>query len=331
MKRTRRDPEDVGMSFLDTLSAGFGAIILMVMMTRVVEPAVVEDSSKHLRGSVKAMQERVYQLRGDSRVLDERLVARQQELATEEQRLAMLELQLKELKSKVPDAKLPEPGGTINDKYALAKQTLTDEMQRLLANRKIVGNAIGGIPVDSEYIIFIIDTSGSMLQGSWPLVLKKVEECLTIYPSVKGVQVMNDQGILMFPQYRDAWIPDTPQLRKSMLQKLTNWSAFSESNPERGIETAISTFYAPDKKISLYVFGDDFAGEGTVRRMIEVVDRLNAKDSQGRRRVRIHAVGFPNNFFGPLGSSGSAYRFANLMRELAQRNNGTFIALPSNH
>ena len=34
-------------------------------------------------------------------------------------------------------------------------------------------------PDDSEYIIFIIDTSGSMFKHVWPMVLKKVEETLT--------------------------------------------------------------------------------------------------------------------------------------------------------
>ncbi|GAG30524.1 unnamed protein product, partial [marine sediment metagenome] len=51
---------------------------------------------------------------------------------------------------------------------------------------------IGGIPVDSEYIIFIIDTSGSMHNYAWSMVRKKMEEILEIYPKVKGIQVMNN-------------------------------------------------------------------------------------------------------------------------------------------
>ena len=49
-----------------------------------------------------------------------------------------------------------------------AKQELTEEMKRLLASiptRK--DNPVGGVPVDSEYIIFMIDTSGSMQSGCW--------------------------------------------------------------------------------------------------------------------------------------------------------------------
>ena len=54
-----------------------------------------------------------------------------------------------------------------NDLLA-AKQSLTDEMARLLGSGfQRRNNTIGGITVDSEYIIFVIDTSGSMQQGAW--------------------------------------------------------------------------------------------------------------------------------------------------------------------
>ena len=57
--------------------------------------------------------------------------------------------------------------------------------QYLDYRRQRLVNTIGGVPVDSEYIIFIIDTSGSMQQNAWPLVLKKVTEVLEIYPQEK--------------------------------------------------------------------------------------------------------------------------------------------------
>ena len=70
---------------------------------------------------------------------------------------------------------------------------MTEEMQRLLANYNPDKDdtTVGGIPVDSEYIIFVIDTSGSMFQGPWDLVLEKVSETLAVYPRIKGIQVTN--------------------------------------------------------------------------------------------------------------------------------------------
>ena len=57
----------------------------------------------------------------------------------------------------------------IQNELVLARQRLTEEMQRLLADYRPDPDEymVGGIPVDSEYIIFIIDTSGSMQQYAW--------------------------------------------------------------------------------------------------------------------------------------------------------------------
>src|SRR3546814_19764344 len=94
-------------------------------------------------------------------------------------------------------------------------------MRRLLAQRNEKPSAtdspIGGIPVDSEYIIFVIDTPGSMKQGAWSLVVRKMEEILSSYPKVLGDQIMNDQGYYMFQAYAGPWIPDTPPRRTFIL------------------------------------------------------------------------------------------------------------------
>ena len=90
----------------------------------------------------------------------------------------------------------------IRDQLALAQQELTEEMKRLLAQRRTAPpeRLVGGVPVDSEYVVFIIDTSGSMQSLAWTLMRRKVEETLRIYPRVKGIQVMSDQGQFMFSQ-----------------------------------------------------------------------------------------------------------------------------------
>jgi hypothetical protein len=200
-------------------------------------------------------------------------------------------------------------------------------MKRLLGTQHQAKNQlVGGIPVDSEYIIFIIDTSGSMFSYAWPRMLKELQNTLAIYPKVKGIQVMNDMGNYLFPSYRGKWIPDTPGRRDIIVQNLRGWSIFSNSSPVEGIEAAIRTFAAPDKKISLYVFGDEFTGP-SITQVIDTVDRLNRVDSQGNRLVRIHGVGFPTQFSRAPHLQGTGIRFATLMRELTHRNGGTFVAL----
>ena len=205
-----------------------------------------------------------------------------------------------------------------------ARQSLSAEMERLLGlGFTRTDDTIAGIPVDSEYIIFVIDTSGSMYGHAWNLARQKVSETLDIYPAVKGIQVMNDMGDYMFQQYAGRWIEDSEAIRRSIVQRMGTWNVYSNSSPVEGIEHAIDAFYADDKKISIYVFGDDFQGR-SIEQVVDRVDRKNRVDETGLRRVRIHAVGFPV----VLGSA-SGVRFAALMRELTYRNNGTFVGLPT--
>ena len=133
---------------------------------------------------------------------------------------------------------------------------------------------------------------------------------------------MNDMGDYMFSQYAGQWIPDSDAIRRSIVARMGTWSVHSNSSPVEGIQRAINVFYAEDKKISIYVFGDDFQGE-SIERVVDRVDRMNRVDETGERRMRIHAVGFPV----VLGTR-TGDRFAALMRELTYRNNGTFVALP---
>jgi hypothetical protein len=94
-----------------------------------------------------------------------------------------------------------------------------------------------------------------------------------------------------------------------------------------GIEAAIRRFYSQDKRISLYVFGDDFSS-GSIQTVIDTVARLNRADKSGKHRVRIHAVGFPVQF-NQGGLPINAVRYAALMRKLAEENGGSFVGLNS--
>jgi hypothetical protein len=189
--------------------------------------------------------------------------------------------------------------------------------------RRAPVDAVAGLPVDSEYIIFIIDTSGSMANYAWPLMLRKMQEVLDAYPTVKGWQVMSDEGAYMFPSYRGRWLPDTPAQRKLVLDRLRDWFPFSNSSPVEGIVEAIRTYHSTGKRISLYVVGDEFTGS-SVDSVVRAVDIINREDRTGERRVRIHALAFPVR---PDAPQFTSVRFATLMRVLCARNGGTFVGL----
>jgi len=329
MRRQRREIETVSLSFLDVISCGFGALILLLVLTKVYEPIVLEDTIENLEGYLAALQQDLFDMRGEAKALNREMVHKEDKQKEELDKLAHLNADLSALQSKF-DATIDKSkiDNIIEGRLADAKQSLTAEMERLLAEYKksIDENKIGGIPVDSEYVIFIIDTSGSMYNYAWPLVLQKVSETLAIYPKLKGIQVMNDMGNYMFSQYANEWIPDTSARRRAILERLRSWSVFSNSSPVEGITKAISTFYRPGRKISLFVFGDEFSGR-SIQRVVDIIDRINREDEDGNRLVRIHAIGFPVQFANPPRYQDTGIKFAILMRTLCERNGGTFVGL----
>jgi hypothetical protein len=327
-RRVRRAPPEGSLSFLDVICCGFGSIILLLMVTKTVQPQIMEASTALLQGKLVAMQEQLFNIRGETTVLNLDLNAKQEQVSEYEKRIAILRGQMASAKSRYDSLQVDTSSdAAIAGQLAVAKQQLSEEEKRLLGTQHHSKNQlIGGIPVDSEYIIFVIDTSGSMFGYAWERLLKEIEATLNIYPEVKGIQVMSDEGTYMFSSYRGKWIPDSPARRQVIIQNLRNWNVFSNSSPVEGIEAAIRDFGGQGKKISIYVFGDEFTGE-SISSVIDTVDRLNKTDANGNRLVRIHGVGFPTQFSREANMQTTGIRFATLMRELTHRNGGTLVLL----
>lgn len=327
-KRRQRDADGIGLSFLDAICCGFGAIVLLLVLTKTAEPTIVEDRGTGMEAMAEELASRLPDLTLSITSLQQKLADEQERLAQARQRVAKIAPAAASARAAENDNRLDaRAAATIETRLAVARQELTEEMQRLLASqpRPRPNAPVGGIPVDSEYIIFIIDTSGSMQSYAWPHMLRKLEETLNIYPGVKGIQVMNDMGGYLFSSYAGKWIPDTPARRKIILEQLRSWQPFSNSSPVEGITRAIQTYGRDSNRVSIYVFGDEFTGP-SIQQVLDTVSRLNRKDSRGRPRVRIHSVGFPVQFAGG-GARPSGVRFATLMRTLCYENGGTFVGL----
>ncbi len=330
-KKSRRETDSFTVSFLDVASCGFGAMIILLMITRNSPPVTLEISDVTPEATVTELQEQLFEIRGETTILNRELNARHEQLSSLTERVARLRRDLNDVQGRYNASnQLSEEITEEAGRLAIARQTLTEEMQRLLANVAAPeDNAIGGVPVDSEYIIFVIDTSGSMANtpGNWDKMLEVIDNTLDVYPQVKGIQVMNDMGDYMFNSYSNRWIPDSPGRRNQIISTLRSWQPYSNSSPVEGVTRAINAFYSPDKKISIYVLGDDFQPGGSIRDVVDTIDRINIEDASGNRLVRIHGIGFPTIFRGPPRFHQSAYRYTNLMRELTQRNGGTFVGL----
>ena len=328
--REKRSIDVFNLAFLDVVSCGFGAIILLLVLALALEPAKLKSLFEGLSNQI--VEKNDNRAQQEIEIKEVKLELDQKKKSLKEAQIAIAKLQ-KELNNAISENKISSQKAIqqaqLQDKLNQVLQTLTDEMRALNARSQYQppkdDSTIGGIPVDSEYIVFVIDTSGSMVRFAWPAVVKKVQEVLRVYPNVKGLQILNDQGTHMFSSMAGRWIPDTPARRKEVVRRLVNWQSFSNSSPVEGINVAIRSYFKEDKPMSIYVFGDDFS-TGNINKVVEDVIRINKKDNQGKPRVRIHAFGFPVQFSDPTYVK-NRRQFAHLMRLLAEQNGGSFVGL----
>jgi hypothetical protein len=326
-RRTRRDTETFSMSFLDCICCGFGAIILLLVLNEFGEPIQLEQAKLDLDAQIVKMEREVFDIRGMALVLERELRARIEQLSEEQRRIARLRGDLSSIEGRhKASADEEEALKKLDQKLTEARRALVDETRLLQVSgrRQVYNQPVAGVPIDSEYVIFVVDTSGSMQSMNWRRAERRLEEVLNIYPKLKGIQVMDDMGGYMFTEYRDKWIPDSPARRRAIVDRFRNWKAFSNSSPAEGIIAAIRTFWTRDHPISIYVFGDEFTGP-SIQDVVDTVDRINRSAGSGERLVRIHSLGFPIPGQYPQHTS---MRYATLMRILSARNGGVFVGLP---
>ena len=322
----RRSVEVFSLSFLDCICCGFGAIILLLVLTDYARPVKIESSRVSLQARLRDLQRQLQEIRGESTDLERQLQGRVETQRRERHELEHLSGDLSRLQGQYSASKQEAAvTNTIESELVGAKQKLSAQMLRLLQDRanRPPTEAVAGIPIDSEYIIFVVDTSSSMTTNHWDVNLAIIDEILGIYPHVKGLQVMNDQGTYMFTGTQGRWLEDTPAQRDAIRSRARHWHAFSQSNPVPGMEEAIRSYWDSDKRVSLFVLGDEFTGD-SIQVALDSIGQLNKPDTNGRRPVRIHAIGFPE---GAGMSPFTNIRFAALMRLVTEQNNGTFITV----
>ena len=314
MKNYKKEFNIFNLSFLDIISCGFGAVVLLVL---------ISNTASNTSSSTVAEVERLFG-----------------QVTTLENAIDNLARKIDAQKNKNDD-QLEESGSLGNAAQTLSKNlaikereenALTSDLQGLSLVQSTLqrisispstsdtprDEEVGGIPVDSDYVIFIVDTSGSM-QSIWARVSQEILNVLDIHPKVKGFQILNDQGIPLISGYSGRWIPDTPQRRKSVMKVFSSWRDLSNSSPVEGIEMALKRYAKPGQSTAIYVFGDDYTG-GSYDPVIAGITKMNRRQQNGQRLAKIHGIGFLSNR--------TTGHFAILMRELTKRNGGTFLALP---
>ena len=76
-RRRRRSIDIFNLSFLDVVSCGFGAIILLLVIVKVSEPHVIEQLAVDLTALLARLEAELHALRGNTTVLNRELTEKQ--------------------------------------------------------------------------------------------------------------------------------------------------------------------------------------------------------------------------------------------------------------
>ena len=308
--KKREQLEPFSLSFLDVISCGFGAVVMLVLIFKPQTEAVEiqekpSSSSFELVSRVLALTELKDELMAmlqseksaDSTVdmVSESLKA---SLDRERQKLETSKAEIQELKKQL---------AAMSSKVETVKNAALSQ-----GNKDKLDDEVAGIPVDRKYVIFIVDTSGSMKQ-IWDKVSRTMNKILEIHPKVDGFQIMNDNGNYLVSGYAKKWMQDTPTMRNRIMDLFSGWGSSSNSNPHEGMRQALSDYRNYQTDLSIYVLGDDFTG-GDFDSVLNEIATLNKKNA------RINGLSF-------ISPKASTDRFGTLMREVSQNNDGAFISM----
>lgn len=302
----REAPDAFGTAFLDIISCGFGAIVLLILIFK-FEPDVsglASVKNDDANAKIKQLYGLVDELKAEPAIDNEQ---------SAKAKAAMLKTaQAKLERAMAETAKLQQTSSELKKQLgALQKQIKKQQIAGTSeGDQSRQDDEVGGIPVDRDYVIFIVDTSGSMKE-IWHKVMREIDNILTVHPQLKGFQVINDNGNYLVSGYAGKWMQDTPSMRKRAMKLFSSWASISNSSPVEGIETALTRYSKYTKDLSIYVIGDDFTGTN--------FDQVILRTRQlNKGRARIHAL----NFISP---NASTDRFSTLMREICRENQGTFL------
>jgi len=333
----RRQTEIFSLSFLDCICCGFGAIILIFVISigsRQREQLDVLLALQRALAEQAAALTRIEAAQLDARREQQRIAPRLEEAR---RRQDSLQSMIDQLERSLQQEKKGQQALLVDldelRKEIAARQRKPDHELKL----KEVPPAPVGLPVGSNFLAFVVDTSGSMRDpnfgGLWPVVIRTVETVLDAYPNVQGIQLIDGDGRFILGRRGSGtagWLPDTPQTREAIKRTLRRYDQDTVSNPVPGIYNAMRFLYDKENagmRMGIFVFGDEFNSPQSADEVIRRLDELNPANDQGARAVTINAVGFPTTIRYQFSMGNTGLRFANLMRTVTYLHGGAFIAL----
>ena len=339
LARKRRQTEVFSLSFLDCICCGFGAVLLIFLLT-------ISKKGDVDQADVDLARERLRQIQTEVKRNQEDLDRLAAALAQARQDLTDAERRVEQDRTRISDRRrelllMLQQTGALRD----ALQTLLGEKQALPTEAEPppvpVPNVdrrqyLTGVKLHGEFVVFLLRASGSMLDDTidgaaarladpddkkreapkW----RKVIEALTwmlaaLEPGTRfQILVFNEETVPLLPGRGEEWF--NPQDRETMTQILTRLNAIVPKGPAN-LERAFSTLRAlprlPDSVVlltdGLPTRSDSLALEGD----IDEASRVRFFEIAARQlppRVPVSTILFPL-LTGDPGAPGLFWELAN--------------------
>ena len=312
MSKQRKISELFSMSFLDIMACGFGALVLILLISEFQESEVkeVENNADIFLEAQEEKAKKIIKVES----LDKLMSLNIEDLISARERLDVLKMEL-DKKSSI-SSKLNDLASDTD--FQISKQRLKS------LSAPMEQKEASGIKLDSRYLVFIIDTSGSM--EPWAKIVQEIDSLIQTFPDLEGYMVMNDDGSIFHGG--DPWLNPTKINRSASIGILrANRAKYgSRSNPIVGLKKVIRVWGDKYKDLGVFIMGDDILDQ---TRRIETISqevlKLNT-DSSGKNKVRVNAVGFLTSRANPSQQQGNK-NYLMLMRELTEQSDGAMVVV----
>lgn len=302
------------MSFLDIMACGFGALVLILLISEFQETeikVVINDANRFLDAN-DLMETRINELSVIDNKIDTELI----ELSQINNNIKKLNLILK---------KRQLIAKNLND-LASDNQYSINKKRSAQQNQLIEQNEASGIKIDSRYLVFIIDNSGSMqTSGPWSRVLQEIDSIIQTFPNLEGYLILNDAGKTIHGG--SPWLNPSKSNRSTSISLLkANPNKYmSLSNPVIALKVAINRYGANYKDVGVFIVGDDVLDNDRIENISNNILKLNSLPG-GLKKVRINAIAFLT------AKDEAIYEQQNmnyliLMRELTEQSGGAMVVV----
>jgi len=312
MSKQRKISELFSMSFLDIMACGFGALVLILLISEFQESEVkqVENNADIFLEAQEEKAKKIIKVES----LDKLMSSNIEDLISTRQRLDVLKMELE--KKSLISAKLNDLASDTD--FQISKQRLKS------LSAPMEQKEASGIKLDSRYLVFIIDTSGSM--EPWVKIVQEIDNLIQTFPDLEGYMVMNDNGSIFHGG--DPWLNPTKTNRSASIGILrANRAKYgSLSNPIVGLKKVIRVWGDKYKDLGVFIMGDDILDQTSrIETISQEVLKLNT-DLSGKTKVRVNAVGFLTSRANISQQQGNK-NYLMLMRELTEQSGGAMVVV----